>query len=81
MDVISNLAFGREFGFLANDEDMHEYCATVRSMLPAMNIVSALPKTIRLMRTSFVKRYILTSENDPTGFGRVIGFLRSISRS
>ena len=75
MDVITDLAFGREFGFLVNDEDVHEYCATVGSMLPAMNAVSVFPRLIRLLRTSVVKKYVLPSENDPTGLGKVIGFV------
>jgi hypothetical protein len=44
MDVITDLSFGEEFGFLRKDEDVHDYCANVATMLPTMNVISLFPR-------------------------------------
>jgi hypothetical protein len=75
MDVITDLAFGEEFGFLAKDEDVYEYCAAVKQMMPVMDAVTLFPRLIGFFQTKFAERYILPTENDPTGLGKVIGFV------
>ena len=78
MDVITDLAFGHAFGFTIKNEDVHDYIATVRSMLPAMNFFSVYPGLHGILRSQFMKNYVLPSESDPTGLGKVIGFVCSL---
>jgi hypothetical protein len=39
LDVISSVAFGHAFGFLANNEDLHQYIKTTEDNLPAMTLL------------------------------------------
>lgn len=73
MDVITSLSFGKEFGFLATDGDVYQYIATVTSMLPLMSFISVFPRLHAILRSHLVKKYILPSDKDPIGLGKVIG--------
>jgi hypothetical protein len=53
--VITDLSFGEEFGFLAKDEDVYEYCAAVKQMMPVMDAVTLFPRLVRFFQTKLQK--------------------------
>lgn len=77
MDAITALAFGTPLGCLKTDSDVHHWIKTVEEMLPAMVFVVCLPWLCWFLRTSIVKKFILPSENDPTGAGKVISVAKA----
>ncbi|KAK1476984.1 hypothetical protein CCUS01_16700 [Colletotrichum cuscutae] len=50
LDVISDLAFGEPFGFVASDSDMYEYIKTTEENLPVFMGMTVVPWVIRLFR-------------------------------
>ncbi|TVY71193.1 Cytochrome P450 monooxygenase mpaDE, partial [Lachnellula suecica] len=78
MDAITHLAFGKEFGFLAEDGDVYEYVATIKSMLPFMNVLSVFPRLHAILRSQLVKKLFLPSDKDSMGVGKIIGVAKSV---
>lgn len=74
LDIIGDIAFGSDFGHLAQDADVHEYIKRTEASMPAMMIVSVLPVLARLMQSPILRRF-MPSENDPHGFGKFIGYV------
>lgn len=72
LDVISDLAFGEPFGFVASDSDMYEYIKTTEVNLPVFMGMTVVPWVIRLFRYPLL-RLMLPTEKDPLGFGKVMG--------
>lgn len=72
LDIIGDLAFGKDFGHLAQDRDVHEYIAQTEASMPVMMLVSVFPVLARMTQSRLLQR-LLPSENDPHGFGKFIG--------
>ena len=72
LDVITNLAYGKPFGYLTSDSDVYDYIKTVEETLPAAMMVTVLPWINYLLQTRLMKS-VLPSEKDPIGFGKLIG--------
>ncbi len=76
IDVISDMAFGEPFGFLAKDGDVHEYIKTQRVLLPVFEWLSTLPILSRLIRIGWISRLVMPSSEDKTGVGKLMGSAR-----
>jgi hypothetical protein len=72
LDVITHIAFGKEFGYLAMDSDLYEYIKTVQESIGAAMMVTVLPWIKWVLQTRLMKR-VLPDEKDPTGFRKVLG--------
>jgi hypothetical protein len=72
LDVISHIAYGNAFGYLATDSDVYGYIKEVEETLPAAMMVTVLPWINRILQMRIVQRF-LPSEKDPIGFGKVLG--------
>jgi hypothetical protein len=73
IDVISDIAFGEPFGFLANDGDVHEYIKTQKALLPVFEWFSTLPSLNRLIRIGWISRLVMPTPEDKSGLGRLMG--------
>ena len=80
LDVISTLAYGFPFGFLATDTDVYQYIETCEKMVPATMMLTVYPWINRIL-TSYFMKSLLPSGADPIGFGKIIGFVSSPSLS
>ncbi|TAQ86648.1 hypothetical protein B7494_g5034 [Chlorociboria aeruginascens] len=78
IDVISELAFGQAFGNLTQDKDMHGFFQAFDAMMPALTVLSIYPEFCKIMRANWVMKYILPSEKDPAGFGKIIGLAKTV---
>ena len=72
LDVISDLAFGKEFGYLERDEDVFDYIKIIEKYIPVMLIMGNVPWLARLTHTRLF-RGLLPKESDKLGFGAFIG--------
>ncbi|KZL76125.1 pisatin demethylase [Colletotrichum tofieldiae] len=78
LDVISDLAFGKPFGFMETDSDMYEYIKTTEESLPMFMATTVFPWVIRLFASPLF-RSLLPSEKDPLGFGKVMGIAKKVA--
>ena len=74
LDVITAIAFGKAFGYCANDEDLHDYIKTTEDTLPAMIFVGALPMLGRLLTSALSRTFVMPNPNDKIGVGKVLGY-------
>lgn len=77
LDAISDVAFGKSFGFLHRDEDAFGYTEQIKSMLPAMMMFGVYPELHRILRLPYVQK-LLPKATDAVGLGRVMGFARDV---
>lgn len=71
LDVIGDLAFGKNFGHLEQDDDVFGYIEQTEASMPAMMLITVLPSLARLTQSKLLQRF-MPSENDPHGFGKFI---------
>ncbi len=74
LDVISEIAFGRAFGFVENDEDMFSYIATTESTIPLMILVGTFPWLARIVQSPLMKAF-MPKDTDAYGLGRIMGYV------
>jgi len=72
LDVISDLAFSKAFGFLEQDDDVFDYLKLTSSYIPVMLVLSNVPSIANMLHSRFF-RWSLPSEHDKLGFGALIG--------
>jgi len=72
LDVISALAFGVPFGYLARDEDLFDYIRISTAYIPFMMVSTSVPWVAGLLHSK------LPSESDKLGFGAFIGVARRV---
>lgn len=76
LDVISNLAFGKAFGHLERDEDVHKYIEMLDEAGPSIILLAVLPLVRAFLRVLYrvpILRDILPNSKDKFGFGKVMG--------
>ncbi|KEY73162.1 hypothetical protein S7711_04128 [Stachybotrys chartarum IBT 7711] len=77
LDVISDLAFSRAFGYLEKDADLHDYIKITRSYIPVMVIFANIPALARTMQ-SRIFRGLLPKDTDELGFGAFMGIVKKV---
>ncbi|KAF2104274.1 putative P450 monooxygenase [Rhizodiscina lignyota] len=77
LDTISDVAFGKPFGFLDRDDDPFGYITQLKSMLPAMMSFSVYPEMQTIMQLPWMQ-LLLPKVTDAIGFGKVMGFARDV---
>jgi hypothetical protein len=74
MDVITDLAFTKPFGNLANDQDMYRYIQSTEEMLPVMIMMTSIPALSAFFQIGWVGKLLFPSDKDTTGVGKLIGY-------
>lgn len=72
LDVISSLAFGKAFGDLERDEDVHKYIEMLEEAGPSIILLTVLPSVRKMLQFPLMKR-LLPNSKDQVGFGKVMG--------
>jgi hypothetical protein len=67
------VAFGKPFGYIATDSDMHEYIKMTEDSMPVIMVVSVLPWLTKVLMSPVFK-FLLPSEKDKLGFGKFMGY-------
>ena len=73
MDVIGAVAFGKPFGFVANDKDMYDYLATTEKALPGIDLVANLPILAKITTSPLLRGILMPSPKDKTWLGKMFG--------
>jgi hypothetical protein len=73
MDVITNVAFAKPFGYLTNDEDVYKYIQSTDEMMPIMLTITAIPVIKYILQIPSVSKLLFPSDKDNTGVGKIIG--------
>ena len=73
LDVISELAFGKAFGYLETDQDVYDYLSMSKAAIPALMALSDVPVLAEILQSRLL-RGLLPSEADKAGFGAFIGY-------
>lgn len=73
LDSITKIAFGEEFGFLANEKDMHGYLGIIEQVAPVMHLSAEVPALARLMSSPLVLGLAGPKTTDKNGMGKLMG--------
>ena len=73
VDVVSNLAFGKPFGNLESDTDVHGYIQTMEKYLPIL-VVSTVMAWARNLLYLPIFRPFMPTEHDVLGVGRIMRY-------
>jgi hypothetical protein len=79
MDVLTNVAFGAPFGYLARDEDVHDYIKTIRAFMPVLELQTNHPTVNKLMSSALIMALLAPTAQDRSGMGKVIGSAYSVT--
>ncbi|KAK4671768.1 hypothetical protein QC764_608550 [Podospora pseudoanserina] len=71
LDVISALAFGKELGYLAADQDLFSYIQTTESTLPIMLTIGFMPWLLKLIQSPRLK-FLMPDIDRVVGIGTVV---------
>lgn len=78
LDVITKIAYGKEFGWLETNQDLYGWMSTVQKAVPAIALMAEHP----IMRKIFMSKTFLDwsgpKHSDKEGIGRVMGLAREI---
>lgn len=73
MDVLTNVAFGDPFGYMANDADVHDYIKTIRAFVPILELQTNHKTFNKIMSSWLVRSLLAPTAEDRVGMGKVIG--------
>lgn len=79
LDVITAIAYGKAFGYLSKDADVHGYIETTEALVPVMNFVSVLPTLTRFVNLPWVRALARPSVRDKKGMGKLMAFVDELS--
>ncbi|KAM7192326.1 Cytochrome P450 [Naviculisporaceae sp. PSN 640] len=77
LDAISDISYGRPFGYLANDTDMFNYIGMTEAQLPTIMLTSVYPWLVDLLSSPLLNRFV-PSDKDLLGLGRITGIVKQI---
>ena len=73
LDVITKVAYGKEFGFVTKDEDVHEYIKTTEETIPVLAFCTMVPWANSFLNKSWVRELVGPSPKDKHGVGKLMG--------
>lgn len=72
LDLIGEIAFGKPFGFIENDQDMFSYIETTENTIPVMMLVSVFPALAKIFQSPALKS-LMPKKTDSYGLGKIMG--------
>lgn len=76
LDVLSTVAFGRPFGFMAANDDLWEYDKSTTQAMMLLEWVVNHPSFRWLFQSSLMQKLAAPKPSDAKGMGPVLGFAR-----
>jgi hypothetical protein len=77
IDVISTVAFGNPFGFIAQDCDLYGYIKMIESFLPFSQVVATYPIISDILTLPYIKNLLIPSVQDKLGVGRIMAYVEN----
>ncbi|KAK3486902.1 cytochrome P450 [Neurospora hispaniola] len=78
LDVITRIAYGKEFGWLKMDKDQFEWTSTVIKAVPANSLMAELPLLQKIFLSKWFLQWFGPKHSDANGMGRVMGMAREM---
>lgn len=70
LDVITYLALGKPFGYIAEDTDKYDYIKSIEDNFPIMNAFATVPLLSDVMRIPAIQNTLIPSASDKVGLGK-----------
>jgi Cytochrome P450 len=78
LDVISDVAFGKPFGFLEVESDIYHYIDVQEIMLPLVEMFGILPFFRSMRQIGWIGKHFRPKPTDKFGLGRLMGVTSKI---
>lgn len=78
LDTITEVAFGRNMGFLTRDEDINGYCKVSEQALPIFEWLGAMPTINAMFRWPILRTLLMPSPKDRTGVGMMMRYAKEV---
>ncbi|ORY14838.1 cytochrome P450 [Clohesyomyces aquaticus] len=78
LDVITKVSYGKEFGYLDQDTDVHDYVKTTEDLVPWLTVCAVVPFMNAFMNRSWVKGKFGPGPEDKSGMGKLMGVARAV---
>lgn len=72
LDVISKVAYGKAFGYLAADSDLNNYIHDTEKMVPILAMCGEVPWLGKIFLSSTFLKYAAPKPTDNTGLGKMM---------
>lgn len=73
LDVITRLAFGKEFGYLREEKDHYDFLHSLHDLWPQMSTCADIPWIRNMLFSSFFLNLLGPKPTDKAGFGALMG--------
>ncbi|EFQ32837.1 cytochrome P450 [Colletotrichum graminicola M1.001] len=78
LDTITKLAYGKEFGYLATDSDVHDYISTTEATIPYLQLCSEVPFIQDIVFSKAVLGTVGPKHTDKSGLGKLMGVAKEV---
>ncbi|KAI1112057.1 cytochrome P450 [Nemania sp. NC0429] len=78
LDIITRIAFGKEFGYLKREEDIHDYIKITEGWAPTIRLCAEVPFMQKVFMSPFLMQYLGPKPTDPKGMGKLLGLAQEI---
>ena len=75
MDVLTDVAFSRPFGYLKDNADLFGYIKTVQQYMPVLEMQANIPLVNTVMNNKLLKTLLAPTASDTFGMGKMMGFV------
>jgi hypothetical protein len=72
LDVITSLAYGKAFGYLARDEDLYDYIKTADQLVSTVATIMGVAPIQNFLYWSGLIYKVAPNQNDPNGLGKMM---------
>lgn len=77
LDVITDIAFGTPFEYLAKDQDIYNLIQISHDSLATAQFIAIFPLLVKILGSPILRGFIMPSVKDKVGLGRYMGYIRS----
>jgi hypothetical protein len=79
MDVLSDVAFSKPFGYLKSDADLYDYVKTIETYMALLELRVNVPMVNKLLgNNNFLIKLMAPTAKDRMGLGKVMGIAKEI---
>ncbi|KAI1763974.1 cytochrome P450 [Hypoxylon sp. FL1150] len=79
LDVITRIAYGRAFGYMATDSDVYDYIATARAHVPVIASLGDVPWLASLVFSSTGLKLLGPKTTDKKGVGKLMAVAHEVA--
>jgi hypothetical protein len=77
LDVITDIAFGTPFEYLAQDEDVYNLIQISQDSMATSQYITIFPILVKILASPILRRFIMPSVKDKVGLGKYMAYLHN----